>query len=45
MDEEDDMLVAVVEDELRDLGLDEESIVAQIDVMRDEGHFRVPHGY
>ena len=37
----DEILEAVIRDELRDQGLDEDSVAASIAVMRDEGMFDV----
>jgi predicted GNAT family acetyltransferase len=39
---EDDVLIATVRDQLREEGLDEETIEAQIEDMRDAGFFVIP---
>jgi len=38
----DEILEACARDELRDLGLDEDSVAESLAVMRDEGMFDVP---
>jgi hypothetical protein len=42
MAERDEILEAVVRDELRDLGLDEDSVDESLATMRDQGMFDVP---
>lgn len=42
MDDEDEILVAVTRDELRDCGLDDDEIAESISAMRDQGMFRAP---
>jgi hypothetical protein len=42
MSERDEVLEAVVRDELADLGMDEDSIAESLAVMRDQGMFDVP---
>lgn len=39
---EDEVLIACVRDQLRDEGLDEDSIDMQIEDMRDAGFFSIP---
>jgi hypothetical protein len=39
---DDETLIATVKDQLRDEGLDEESIDVQIEDMRDAGFFKIP---
>lgn len=38
----DEILEAVVRDELRDLGLDEDTVAESLAAMRDQGMFDVP---
>lgn len=42
MAERDEALEAVVRDELRDLGLDEDAVAESLATMRDQGMFDVP---
>lgn len=41
----DDVLIAEVRDQLRDLGLDDDEIGFQVAEMKDAGMFDVPDGY